>query len=67
MGAGVQVLINESDYEQTYNLIQPDGNTHSEISCPFYNSKNIRFGLGSNKKTPDHPNCAFFNNGYPFW
>lgn len=49
MGAGVQILINESDYAQACNLIQQDRNSNSEIIYPFCNSKNVRFGLGSKK------------------
>ncbi|TLX76548.1 DUF2007 domain-containing protein [Labilibacter sediminis] len=49
MGAGVQILVNEDDYERAYELIQPEDNS-KPITCPYCHSKNIKFGLGSRKK-----------------
>ena len=50
MGAGVQILIHESDFETAHSLIQPERNLSAEITCPLCDSKNIKFGLGSKKR-----------------
>ena len=47
MGAGIQVLVLEEDYEQAVTLINPDA--ASKIICPHCGSTDIKYGLGRYK------------------
>ena len=48
MGAGVQIMIDDSDLEKAQKLILSPSQ-EIKIECPFCNSSNIQFGLGSDK------------------
>jgi len=48
MGAGVQIIIEDSDLEKAQELILPILK-ESEIVCPNCNSSKVVFGLGTNK------------------
>ena len=48
MGAGVQVLVNEEDFNRAMELVNVNPEVH-EITCPNCNSKNIKVGLGKQK------------------
>ncbi len=48
MGAGIQLMINECDYEKACKLINPS-TEGDEILCPDCNSDNVAFGLGGNR------------------
>lgn len=53
MGAGVQVMIDESDLERAQELIHANqedvAGEENKIVCPNCNSANVQFGLGTNK------------------
>jgi DNA-directed RNA polymerase subunit RPC12/RpoP len=48
MGAGIQVMIDESDLEKAQELISSPSKA-DEILCPNCNSSNVTFGFGYNK------------------
>ncbi|MBK7213061.1 MAG: DUF2007 domain-containing protein [Bacteroidales bacterium] len=48
LGSGVQVMIEETDFERASKLIQEEVQ-EDEIRCPECNSTNVSFGLGQNK------------------
>jgi hypothetical protein len=48
LGAGIQVMIEEKDYEKADKLLQ-NQNSSDIIKCPKCNSENISFGLGINR------------------
>ena len=48
LGAGIQVMIEESDLEKAQKLISPES-VANEIICPNCNSANVTFGFGYNK------------------
>jgi hypothetical protein len=47
LGAGIQIMIEEENYDKAYNLIEK--NDSEAILCPNCNSANISIGLGRNK------------------
>ncbi|NCA83982.1 MAG: DUF2007 domain-containing protein [Clostridia bacterium] len=47
LGSGVQVLVDENDLEKAASIIFPDQD--EPLSCPFCNSTNIKYSLGSKK------------------
>jgi len=47
LGAGIQVMIDESDLEKAQELISSP--KADEIVCPNCNSSNVTFGFGYNK------------------
>ena len=48
LGAGIQIMIEEKDFEKAIQLIsQPE--TEKAILCPNCNSTNITFGMGQSK------------------
>jgi hypothetical protein len=49
MGAGIQVMIEDSDLEKANALINNKTNDENEIICPNCNSKNIAYSLGRKK------------------
>jgi len=48
MGAGVQIMIEESDLEKAQELILSPSKENG-IVCPNCDSSNVQFGLGTNK------------------
>ena len=48
MGAGIQIMIEESDLEKAQELLQTS-TKEIEIVCPNCDSTNVQFGLGANK------------------
>jgi hypothetical protein len=48
MGAGVQVVVDEADYEKASELVGLN-TVNNEIICPECHSTNIKFGLGTRK------------------
>jgi hypothetical protein len=48
MGAGVQVVVDEADYEKAFELAGLK-DENSELTCPKCHSANIGFGLGTRK------------------
>ncbi|MFZ4401398.1 MAG: DUF2007 domain-containing protein [Bacteroidales bacterium] len=48
MGAGVQIIIEDTDMEKAQDLILSTLNENG-IVCPNCNSSNVQFGLGNNK------------------
>lgn len=46
LGAGVQIMIEDSDYEKAVEII---GICQKEVVCPNCQSKNITYRLGENK------------------
>jgi len=48
LGAGIQVMIEDTDYEKAVKLMQSHENSEV-IKCPDCNSENISFGLGKNR------------------
>lgn len=48
LGAGIQVMIEESDLDKAQKLISPES-VANEIICPNCNSANVTFGFGYNK------------------
>jgi len=48
MGAGVQVVVDEADYERACELAGLK-DENSELTCPKCHSANIGFGLGTRK------------------
>jgi hypothetical protein len=49
MGAGIQLMIDEKDYERSSELIHKP-TISNRILCPNCNSTNISFGFGSKKE-----------------
>lgn len=47
LGAGVQIMINETDLEKAVELLEL--NKNKELYCPNCNSKNVKVSLGKNK------------------
>jgi len=47
LGAGIQVLVFEEDYEHALEIIKPGDS--SAITCPHCGSTNIKYGLGRYK------------------
>lgn len=48
LGAGIQVMIKENDFEKAAQLLNIEKKS-AIIKCPNCNSENILFGLGDNK------------------
>ena len=48
MGAGIQLMVDENDYEKAHKLINP-ATKSDKILCPNCNSDNVVLGLGRNK------------------
>jgi hypothetical protein len=48
LGAGINIVVDESDFEKAQNLII-EQDTKTKIECPNCQSTNIKFGLGTNK------------------
>jgi len=48
LGAGIQIMIEEKDFEKAIQLI-PKPESEKAIQCPNCNSTNITFGLGQSK------------------
>lgn len=48
LGAGIQVMIEDSDLDKAQKLISPES-VANEIICPNCNSANVTFGFGYNK------------------
>ncbi len=48
MGSGIQIMIDESDFEIAHRLISQD-DTKTKIECPNCHSSNITFSLGTKK------------------
>ncbi len=50
MGAGIQIMIEEKNYEKAYEILQDKINPKTEnIICPNCGSNNIKLGLGKYK------------------
>jgi len=49
LGAGVQIVVNKTDYEKAVKLLKLDQPDQHELVCPNCKSTNIRFGLGRRK------------------
>ena len=47
LGAGVQIMINEKDYDKAVEILGL--NVEKKAVCPNCNSTNIKIGLGKNK------------------
>ena len=50
LGAGVQVLVFERDFQQASELLELNKKIDSTILCPWCNSSNIKLGLGTKKR-----------------
>jgi hypothetical protein len=50
LGAGVQVLVHEHDYQRASELLVLNTIDDSAIKCPNCSSSNIKFGLGVKKR-----------------
>ena len=48
LGSGIQIMINEEDYEKSSELIQKN-KTVDTLNCPNCNSANIAFGFGNRR------------------
>lgn len=49
LGAGVQIVVNKTDYEKAVKLLDLDQSAQNELVCPNCKSTNIGFGLGRKK------------------
>jgi len=50
MGAGIQIMIEEENYDKAYEILQDKINPKTEnLTCPNCGSHNIKLGLGKNK------------------
>lgn len=48
LGAGIQIMIDEKDYDASYKLINKP-NSVDQLICPNCKSTNISFGFGNKK------------------
>lgn len=49
LGSGIQILVDKNDVEKAIQVIESKVSKNVQV-CPFCNSKNIRYGLGTKHK-----------------
>ncbi len=49
LGAGVQIIINESNFEEATKILKLNEPVKNQIICPYCHASNIRFGLGKKR------------------
>jgi DNA-directed RNA polymerase subunit RPC12/RpoP len=64
LGAGVQIMISETDFEKAIELLEI--NVRKELVCPNCNSKNIKVSLGKNKAKKIFAVFLSLFSGVPF-
>jgi hypothetical protein len=47
--AGIQLMINENDYEKASEILELNKIQNREVTCPHCFSENVKFGLGKHK------------------